>query len=250
MDNYKPTQLSILNFPLSIQNTFYIMNRKSLYLSALCLLLGTASLPAQELKDWANFGKYAAENQAVEKPVKVVFMGNSITENWRNIDPDFFTENGYVGRGISGQVSAQMLMRFRPDVIELQPQIVVILAGTNDVAHNDFAVTPQQTFGNIKSMVELAEANNIKVILCSTMPASSFGWHPDIKDAAKTIIELNKQVKAYAESKNIPYVDYHRAMADEHGGLPKKYSDDGVHPTLEGYKIMEDLVQTAIRKLE
>ncbi len=226
------------------------MNKKHfLFCAAFCLLGSMAKLPAQELNDWANFSKYAAENQAVSKPVKVVFMGNSITENWRNMDQAFFTENGYVGRGISGQVSAQMLMRFRPDVIELQPEVVVILAGTNDIACNDYAMTLEQTFGNIVSMVELARANNIKVILCSTMPASHFAWHPDIKGAADKIKELNKKVKAYADANNIPYVDYHSAMADAEGGLPKNYSEDGVHPTLEGYKVMEDLVQKAIKEI-
>ncbi len=222
------------------------MNKKLIIFSA-CCLLGMGHATAQELKDWANFGKYATENQQIKKPVKVVFMGNSITENWRNMDPDFFTQNGYVGRGISGQVSAQMVMRFRPDVIELEPEAVVILAGTNDVARNDYAMTPEQTFGNIVTMVELARANQIKVILCSTMPASHFGWHPDIKGAAETIRALNKKIKAYAEKNQIPYVDYHSALADDEGGLPKKYSDDGVHPTLDGYKVMEELVQKAIK---
>lgn len=152
---------------------------KRIWIATLCLF-GALQLSAQEpLKDWANFGKYEQENAAIKQPVKVVFMGNSITEGWRATDPDFFTKNNYAGRGIGGQVSAQMLMRFRPDVIDLEPQAVVILAGTNDLAHNDYAVSPEKTFGNIVSMIQLAEANRIKVILCSTMPAYQFGWRKE-----------------------------------------------------------------------
>lgn len=145
---------------------------KKLYLTAL-LCMGSLCIQAQEITDWADFGRYEAANKEVKNP-KVVFMGNSITDGWPDADPEFFTKNNYVGRGISGQVSAQMLMRFRPDVINLKPKAVVILAGTNDIALNDYAVSPEKTLGNIISMVELAQANNIKVILCSTMPANSF----------------------------------------------------------------------------
>ncbi|MCI7356770.1 MAG: SGNH/GDSL hydrolase family protein [Parabacteroides sp.] len=204
---------------------------------------------AQEpLKDWANFGRYKEANAAVQQPVKAVFMGNSITDGWPSADPDFFTKNGYVGRGIGGQVSAQMLMRFRQDVINLKPQAVVILAGTNDLAHNDYAVTPEQTFDNVVSMVQLAQANGIKVILCSTLPAYQFGWRPELKPA-EDIKAFNKKVKAYADAHDILYVDYHSAMKDERDGLPEKYSKDGVHPTLEGYKVMEKLVQEALQKV-
>lgn len=175
-------------------------------------------------------------------------MGNSITDGWPAADPDFFTKNGYVGRGIGGQVSAQMLMRFRQDVINLQPQAVVILAGTNDLAHNDYAVTPEQTFDNVVSMVQLAQANGIQVILCSTLPAYQFGWRPELKPA-EDIKAFNKKVKAYADAHDILYVDYHSAMKDERDGLPEKYSKDGVHPTLEGYKVMEKLVQEALQKV-
>lgn len=219
---------------------------KKLYLTAL-LCMGSLCIQAQEIKDWADFGRYEAANKEVKNP-KVVFMGNSITDGWPDADPEFFTKNNYVGRGISGQVSAQMLMRFRPDVINLKPKAVVILAGTNDIALNDYAVSLEKTLGNIISMVELAQANNIKVILCSTMPASSFSWRPEVKPA-ETIRELNRKVKAYAKANKIVYVDYHSAMCDQEGGLPKIYSEDGVHPNLEGYKVMEKLVQKAIRKV-
>lgn len=221
---------------------------KRIWIATLCLF-GALQLSAQEpLKDWANFGKYEQENAAIKQPVKVVFMGNSITEGWRATDPDFFTKNNYAGRGIGGQVSAQMLMRFRPDVIDLEPLAVVILAGTNDLAHNDYAVSPENTFGNIVSMIQLAEANRIKVILCSTMPAYQFGWRKELRPAEE-IKALNSKLKAYAHEHNITYVDYHAAMQDERGGLPEKYSKDGVHPTLEGYKVMEKLVQEAIHKV-
>lgn len=219
---------------------------KKLYLTAL-LCMGSLCIQAQEIKDWADFGRYEAANKEVKNP-KVVFIGNSITDGWPDADPEFFTKNNYVGRGISGQVSAQMLMRFRPDVINLKPKAVVILAGTNDIALNDYAVSLEKTLGNIISMVELAQANNIKVILCSTMPASSFSWRPEVKPA-ETIKELNRKVKAYAKANKIVYVDYHSAMCDQEGGLPKIYSEDGVHPNLEGYKVMEKLVQKAIRKV-
>lgn len=221
---------------------------KHLFIAALCIA-GCLQLAAQEpLKDWANFGRYQEANASIQQPVKAVFMGNSITDGWPVADPDFFTKNGYVGRGIGGQVSAQMLMRFRQDVINLKPQAVVILAGTNDLAHNDYAVTPEQTFDNVVSMIQLAQANDIKVILCSTLPAYQFGWRPELKPA-EGIKALNAKLKAYADAHNILYVDYHSAMKDERDGLPEKYSKDGVHPTLEGYKVMEKLVQEALQKV-
>ena len=221
---------------------------KHLLIAALCIA-GCLQLAAQEpLKDWANFGRYHEANASIQQPVKAVFMGNSITDGWPVADPDFFTKNGYVGRGIGGQVSAQMLMRFRQDVINLKPQAVVILAGTNDLAHNDYAVTPEQTFDNVVSMIQLAQANDIKVILCSTLPAYQFGWRPELKPA-EGIKALNAKMKAYADAHNILYVDYHSAMKDERDGLPEKYSKDGVHPTLEGYKVMEKLVQEALQKV-
>lgn len=221
---------------------------KKVLVMALCLLSSFGVYAQESLKDWANFGKYEKENAEIKGPVKVVFMGNSITEGWRATDPEFFTSNNYAGRGIGGQVSAQMLLRFRPDVIDLEPQAVVILAGTNDLAHNDYAVSPEKTFGNIVSMVQLAEANNIKVILCSTMPAYQFGWRPELRPAEE-IKALNSKLKAFAHEHGIRYVDYHAAMQDERGGLPEKYSKDGVHPTLEGYKVMEKLVQEAIKEV-
>lgn len=221
---------------------------KHLFIAALCLAVFMQVVAQEPLKDWANFGRYKEANAAVQQPVKAVFMGNSITDGWPSADPDFFTKNGYVGRGIGGQVSAQMLMRFRQDVINLKPQAVVILAGTNDLAHNDYAVTPEQTFDNVVSMVQLAQANGIKVILCSTLPAYQFGWRPELKPA-EDIKAFNKKVKAYADAHDILYVDYHSAMKDERDGLPEKYSKDGVHPTLEGYKVMEKLVQEALQKV-
>ena len=221
---------------------------KKFFIAALCMA-ATLQLSAQNpLKDWANFQRYQQANQAIDYPVKAVFMGNSITDGWAATDPDFFSENQYVGRGIGGQVSAQMVMRFRQDVINLKPEAVVILAGTNDIAMNPYAVTLQQTFYNIKTMVDLARANKIKVVLCSTMPAYEFGWNKSLKPA-EDIKGLNVLVKSYAEENNIPYVDYHSAMKDKRDGLPAKYSQDGVHPTLKGYKVMEKLVQRALKKV-
>ena len=221
---------------------------KHLWILFLCLA-GLAQVNAQELKDWANFGRYRQANAEVQKPVKVVFMGNSITDGWPTTDPAFFKENeGYVGRGISGQVSAQMVLRFRQDVIDLKPKAVVILPGTNDIALNDYAMTVEETFDNVKTMVDLARANKIKVLLCSTMPSSKFGWRPQLKPA-EDIKRLNAMMKKYCKENKIIYVDYHSAMQDENGGLPKKYSGDGVHPNLEGYKVMEGIVQKALKKV-
>ena len=222
------------------------MNKHILAFAMLCM--GCLHLQAQEPKDWANFGRYREANAAIEYPVKAVFMGNSITDNWAKMHPEFFTEHGYVGRGISGQVSAQMVMRFRRDVIDLQPKVVVILAGTNDIALNEYAMTLDETLNNVKTMVDLARANNIKVVLCSTMPSYQFGWRKQLKPA-EDIKRLNRMMSFYAQENRIPYVDYHSAMKDERDGLPLKYSPDGVHPNLDGYAVMEKLVQKALKKV-
>nr|WP_321522261.1 SGNH/GDSL hydrolase family protein [uncultured Macellibacteroides sp.] len=221
-------------------------NMRQWLLIAGCVLV-TSSLFAQA-KDWAQFGRYAEANKTVKVPSKVVFMGNSITDGWWPNDSTFFINNQYVDRGISGQTTSEMLVRFRADVINLKPKAVVILAGTNDIAQNNGYISLENAFGNIVSMVELAKANNIKPILCSVMPAYEFGWRKGLEPAGK-IIKLNAMIKAYADKNKIIYVDYHSALADERGGLPEKYSNDGVHPTLEAYKIMETIVQKAITKV-
>jgi len=203
-------------------------------------------------EDWANLHKYEKANAEVGLPKanedRVVFMGNSITEGWVRNDPGFFNTNSFIGRGISGQTTAQMLIRFRPDVIDLNPKAVVILAGTNDIAANKGSVTIENTAGNIFSMVELAQANGIKVVLASVLPANRYSWRPAISPADK-IIELNKLIKAYAEEHNIVYLDYYTSMVDDEKGLKIAFSKDGVHPTTEGFDVMEPLVQKAIEEV-
>lgn len=216
------------------------------YLMVALCMLATSTLFAQQ-QDWANFGRYEAANKTVKTPSKVVFMGNSITEGWWNNDSLFFKTNGYIGRGISGQTTSQMLVRFRADVINLKPKAVVILAGTNDIAQNTGYISLENVMGNIISMVELAKANRIDVILCSVLPAYDFSWRKGLEPAGK-IVELNKMIKAYADRSKLTYVDYHSALKDERNGLPEKYSNDGVHPTLEGYKIMEKIISPALKK--
>ncbi|MFZ1518902.1 MAG: SGNH/GDSL hydrolase family protein [Ignavibacteriaceae bacterium] len=201
--------------------------------------------------DWPNFSRYKDENLKIGLPAidenRVVFMGNSITEGWAYLSPNFFTDNPYVNRGISGQTTPQMLVRFRPDVVNLKPKVVVILAGTNDIAGNTGTSTLEMIEDNIASMVEIAKANNIEVILCSVLPAYDYPWKPGL-EPAKKIVDLNKWIKDYTINKEIIYVDFFTPMADEQNGLKKEYSEDGVHPNEAGYKIMEPLVNQAIEK--
>ena len=215
----------------------------------LLMLLNCISGMSQQTS-WGNLEKYAADNKRIGVPARgekrVVFMGNSITEGWKMMDSNFFAGRPYICRGISGQSTPQMLMRLRPDVIELKPAVVVILAGANDIAQNNGPITLEAIFGNIVSMVELARANKIKVVLCSVLPANKFPWRPELEPADK-VIALNKMLAAYAHEKKIAYVDYYTAMVDDKKGLPKKYADDGIHPTLEGYKVMEPLVEAGIK---
>ena len=195
--------------------------------------------------DWANYNRYAEANAQVTEAPKAVLMGDSITDGWPSADPESFSDNNIVGRGISGQGTSQMLLRFRQDVIELHPKYVVILAGTNDIAENSGKIDMEKTFGNIVSMCDLAKANGIKPIICSVIPAASFRWHPHVTGAAEKIVQLNQMLKAYAKENKIKYVDYHSAMKDERGGLPESLAKDGVHPTREGYDIMKNLLLKA-----
>ena len=208
------------------------------------------------LRDWPNLGRYQADNAKVAPPAagerRVVFMGDSITEAWMNhgtgasaANPGFFPGKPWYDRGISGQTTPQMLLRFRQDVIDLKPAVVVIFAGTNDIAGNTGPITPEQTEGNIASMADLAKANGIKVVLCSVLPSYEFKWRPGREPAPK-IVAINKWIKGYAEANHYPYVDFHTVMADERGGLPAKLSGDGVHPNPVGYAIMNPLVEAGI----
>ncbi|MFV0605781.1 MAG: SGNH/GDSL hydrolase family protein [Niabella sp.] len=212
------------------------------FLLMFCLAAGASF--AQQKNDWANFAKYAKANDTAAQGA-VVFMGNSITQGWVTAHPAFFAENNYIGRGISGQVTSQMLVRFRPDVISLKPKAVVILAGTNDIAQNNGYISNENILNNIISMCELAKVNNIRPILCSVLPAYQFGWRKELTPD-NDIIKLNEMIKAYATENKIVYVDYHSALKDERNGLPEKYAKDGVHPTIEGYAVMEKLIQEAI----
>ena len=204
--------------------------------------------------DWAELGHFRQANAKLSAPApgerRVVFMGDSITQGWENHGlPANPTAPGrdWVNRGISGQTSPQMVLRFRQDVLDLKANVVVILAGTNDVAGNTGPMTAEQTEDNLMSMADLASANGVRVVLCSILPAADFPWKPGLNPAPK-IIAINKWMKDYAAAKGYTYVDYWSAMADDKGGLPKKISEDGVHPNGDGYAIMQPLVEAGIRQ--
>jgi len=186
-------------------------------------------------------------NKAIEgQMVRVVFMGDSITDNWINLDPTMF-QNGLVDRGISGQTTQQMLVRFRNDVIALKPQAVHIMAMTNDIAGNTGAATMETVLGNIQTMADLARAHGIKVIIASVPPAAAFPWSPGMTPAPQ-VAAINKWLADYARANGFTFVDYHKAMAQPDGAMKPGLSSDGVHPTREGYAIMRPLAEAAIAK--
>jgi acyl-CoA thioesterase I len=199
--------------------------------------------------DWANLGRYRAANAALPAPrgtsPRVVFYGNSITEGFAPYFGELFPGRDYIGRGIGGQTTPQLLVRFRQDVIALKPAAVVILAGTNDIAGNTGPSTLEMIQDNLASMTELAQANGIRVVLASVLPVFDYPWKPGLQPAPK-IVALNAWMKQYAARTGATYLDYHSAMADDRGGLPRSLAADGVHPNAAGYRLMAGLVEQAI----
>lgn len=221
---------------------------KKIFISAFALLALTTF--AAEKPDWAQLGRYTYQNAQLEKAPDVVFMGNSITDCWADTVPEFFEENNYAGRGISGQVSSQMLVRFRQDVIDLKPKAVVILAGANDIAENDGYMSNEGIMNNIISMCELAELHGITPILCSILPCDHFYWlrNSNIYPAGR-ILEINKMIRDYANKKGYEYVDYYSSMKTPKGGINPSYSRDLIHPNRKGYEVMMPIVKRAIDKV-
>lgn len=202
---------------------------------------------APNTKDWARFGFYEKDNASLTKAPLVVFMGDSITRGWVIARPDFFTSNNYLCRGIGGQTTAEMLVRFRADVINLKPKYVAIMAGINDIAENNGKIKLENVFGNIVSMAELGKANGIKVILCSTLPANKIGWRKDLTGIAEKVQTLNAMIKDFAKKNGYVYIDYYSKLVDQEGGLPAKYSKDGVHINADAYAILESMVKAKIK---
>ena len=196
--------------------------------------------------DWAYLEKYALENQKLlkqhNKGNRIVLIGDSITEFWERYDLIFFSQNNYINRGISSQTTSQILERFQNDVIDLQPKRIIILAGINDIAENNGPISLEETFQNIVLMVNKANENNVEAILCSVLPTNSFYWNPKLQPIDK-IMQLNQMIKAYSLINQIKYVDYYTEMIDENLGLDTKYSDDGVHPNLDGYLKMKTILE-------
>jgi lysophospholipase L1-like esterase len=233
---------------------------KKLIVSATFLLINfmSSSVFAQNKIDegwinWTNFKKYVNQNKEVKEKQKgelsIVFLGDSIFEGWSVARPDFFKDKPYYNRGISGQVTAQMLLRFQEDVANLKPDVLVLKAGINDIAENAGVYDQEKTLNNIKSIVQLAKANKIKVVLCSVLPANRFVWRPALTPADK-VIDLNTALKAYAKQENVLYLDLYAAVVDDKKGMKSAYANDGVHPTVEGYKVLEPIVEQAISKVK
>ncbi len=209
-----------------------------------------ASFDRQLLLDFANLARYRAADLKLRAPAmdtdRVVFIGDSITEGW-NLESSF-PGKPYINRGISGQTSSQILLRFRQDVIDLHPRVAVILAGTNDLAENTGPVTLEQVEGNLESMAQLAGANHIAVVLCSVLPSAKYWWHPQLPDPAPRIAALNRWIEGYAARGHYVYVNYYASMKDAAGGLRHDLSPDGVHPSPAGYAVMAPLAQAGIEK--
>ncbi|MEL1265606.1 SGNH/GDSL hydrolase family protein [Pseudoxanthomonas putridarboris] len=202
----------------------------------------------RRLLDWPGLARYREDNARLppREPGRVVFYGDSITDGWGRVPGTaFFPGKPYVNRGISGQTTAQMLVRFRQDVIALHPEAVVILAGTNDIAGNTGPATQGMIEDNLRSMTQLAQANGIRVVLASVLPASEYPWRPGYRPAGR-IRALNRWIEQYAHASGAVYLDYHTAMANAEGGLDARLADDGVHPTPAGYEAMAPLAQQAV----
>lgn len=219
----------------------------------LLLLLSTSMFfQAVHGQDWANLKRFQEENAGLTPPAKgekrVVFMGNSITEGWKNMRPEYFEGKPFINRGIGGQTTPQMLIRFTQDVIDLNPEAVVILAGINDIAGNTGPSTQEMITDNIFAMAELAKAHGIKVLICSVLPTADFPWRPGMAPAQK-VISLNQALENYARKNNITYVDYFSAMVNSENGLKDELGSDGVHPNEAGYLVMEPILDAALKKV-
>jgi len=223
--------------------------RSSLAIGFFLAATSVVNAQATVQADWPNLARYQKANAELGAPTpnetRVVFMGNSITEAWAPLFAKEFPGKSYVGRGISGQTSPQMLLRFRQDVVALRPAVVVILAGTNDIAGNTGPSTLEMIEDNIASMTEIAQANHIGVVLSSVTPVYDYPWKKGLEPAPK-IVALNAWIKAYAARVGASYADYHSAMADSVGGMRAGLARDGVHPTEAGYQTMAPIVERAI----
>ena len=222
---------------------------KKIVIAAIAALLCSTVVSAQDLpdNDWAQFKRYSKVNSEVKVRPKAILMGDSITDGWYSQDPGFFKDNNFLGRGISGQVTSHMLVRFRRDVIDFKPKYVVILAGINDIARNNGYISLEDTFGNIVSMCELAKANKIKPVLCTLVPSNVIRWRPAITDTRAQVEALNSMIKEYAAKHHYKVVDYATVLADTQGNTRSDLSKDSVHPNLDGYKLMEEALLKVIR---
>ena len=206
-----------------------------------------------ENSDWANLGYYEKRNRELglpdENEKRIVFMGDSITEEWGNLYPEFFSGNYYINRGIGGQTTPQMLIRFKPDAINLKPYAIIILAGTNDIAGNTGPSTVRMITDNIFSMAELAIAYEIKVVLSSILPVYQYPWVDDVLDPPSSIDSINSKIKEYVENKGLVYLDYYSSMVDDRKGLKLDFTGDGVHPNEAGYRVMSAIADEIISRV-
>ena len=197
-------------------------------------------------RDWPNLGQYRSANAAVKAPTTAVFIGDSYTEFWQAADPDFFA-NGIIGRGISGQTTPQMLVRFMADVVALRPRCVHLLAGGNDVAGNTGPTTPQDYKNNMLAMIILAQAHGIRVILGGLTPIKAFPWAPTV-DSASRVTELDTWIRLTAKDRGLVYADYPSVLADPGQPIKPEYARDGVHPTAKGYAVMRPVAEAALTR--
>ena len=201
-------------------------------------------------EDWANLGYYEQQNKQLTQPSengkRIVFIGDSITEEWGHLYPDFFSNNRYINRGIGGQTTPQIMIRFRSDAIDLYPDVINIFAGTNDIAGNTGLSTVKMITDNIFSMAEVAMMKKLKVIISSILPVKNYPWNEDITDAPSKINSINEIIKQYVNNNNLYYIDYFSHMVDENEGLKSKYTYDGVHPNKTGYKLMSGIAEKVI----
>ncbi len=204
-------------------------------------------------QDWPNLTRYKNQNFDIPAPQenekRVVFMGDSITEEWSKLYPSYFENRSYINRGIGGQTTPQMLIRFKQDVVDLMPTVVVILAGTNDIAGNTGPSNVKMITDNIFSMATIATANDIQVVLSSVLPVYKYEWSPEIVDPPSTIDAVNECLKEYTESNGLYYLDYFSEMVDNRKGLKKEFTPDGVHPNEEGYELMSGIAEKKLMSI-